>query len=349
MPKPNDELLERVLEGQPPSLTPEQQFRKATARWFEGRKNLYTVCSTLVALVGIALLFRGGTVLHAGLLANRSEMIANGSLMAMLGLGALFFDKLWSRIASNNAATLQQLLLLRSAISRLRDEQSGDAPAAGESVDLAPLLPEEFCGRLNSLWGGVSNRTVQWVSVIVVITGAGVAGLTLTGNLLDDPHITQVDQWRFVAEDRVVARSRIRFERPPAGGHFVTVALPYPTGEITSVTAEDRSLEFAKLDWRRYEVEMPIGSYPWRPPEIIVTWEFPADSLAPVDGGYRTSLSALLPVGSYRLELVLDEESGYRVVGDPERQRLAPFSSETRFERTFFGSCHLLVQKKVES
>ena len=93
---------------------------------------------------------------------------------------------------------------------------------------------------------------------------------------------------------------------------------------------------------------MPIGSDSWRTPEVLITWEFPVDSLAPVDGGYRTTLSALLPVIFYRLELVVDEESGYEAVGQPENQPLRPFFSDTWSEMTYFGSCSLAVQKKVE-
>ncbi|MFC1597258.1 hypothetical protein ACFL5Q_04885 [Planctomycetota bacterium] len=347
MPKPNDELLERVLEGKPPSLSPEQQFRKATARWFEGRKNLYTVGSTLVVLVGLALLVYGGRNLRVGLLADRGGLITSSFLTVMLGIGTLLFNKLWFRVAGNNAATLRQLLLLRSAISQLRSEQSGESPKAGESVELVPLLPEEFRGRLNSLWGGVSNRTVEWVSVIVVVACTLVAGLKLMV-LFDGSGITQVDQWRFAPGDRVVARSRISFERPPTSGHFITVTLPYPGAEITSVTADDRPLRSVKLDWRRYEVEMPIEPAPARTIEILVTWEFPVDRLASVGGGYRTTLSALLPVSFYRLELVVDEESGYEAVGQLENQPLGRFFSNRWSEETHFGACSLGVRKKVE-
>ncbi len=93
---------------------------------------------------------------------------------------------------------------------------------------------------------------------------------------------------------------------------------------------------------------MPIGSYPPRTPEILVTWEFPVDRLAPVEDGCRTTLSSLLPVSYYRLELVVDAESGYEAVDQTENQPLVPFYGEMWSEETFFGSCKLSVEKKVQ-
>ena len=63
---------------------------------------------------------------------------------------------------------------------------------------------------------------------------------------------------------------------------------------------------------------------------------------------YRTALSTLLPVSYYRLEVVVDEQSGYEAVDQPENQPLVPFYGEMWSEETFFGSCKRSVQKKVE-
>jgi hypothetical protein len=300
-------------------------------------------------VIGIALLIRGGTVLASGLLVERTEWIANGSLMTMLGAAILLFDKLWSQMSNNNVQTQQQLLLLRSELLRLRNAQSSSPESGDAPVELAGPLPESFGGRFTAFWGGVSSRTVQWVSTVVVLTGAVVAGVTLTESPWAQPRIKQVDEWRFTSSGTVSARSQIRFERSPAEGHFVTVALPYPTAELRSVTSDGRPLQFAKLDWRRYEIEMPIGSFPWRPPEVVATWEFPVDSLARVGRGFRTTLCSLLPVNSYRLELVADEGSGYELRGQPAGQPFVPFNSGTRYDKTFFGSCLLIVHKTAPS
>jgi hypothetical protein len=346
--EPNDELLQRVLNDQGPTFSPEQRFRHAVSRWIEGRKNLHTVSSTLLALVGLALLFRGGAILQTGLLMQRTELIANGSLMSMLGLGALFFDKLWFRIASNHAFTQQQLLLLRSDLSHLCSERRADEPKVGSDTNIDPMLSEGLHDRLTSFWSAVSNRTIQRISVAVVLVGAVVAGLTLTRPPRDPSRITQVDEWQIVAGDVVSARSTIEFQQPPERGHFVTLALPYSTGNITSIEANGQHLPFEKLDWRRIEVELPIGSYPWRPFEILVSWEFSVGCLAPVEDGYRTTLSPLLPVSSYRLEVVADDESGYEILGQPAVRRLVPFNSGTQLEEeAFFGSCHIGVRKTV--
>jgi hypothetical protein len=346
MSKPIDERLQRVVDDQSPEVTPERDFRNTVARWIEGRKNLYTFTSTLLALVGLAMVFRGGTVLRFGLSMQRPELTTNGSLMLMLGFAALFFDKLWFRIASNHAHTQQQLLLLRSEISQMRSGQETDEAKDNVKESLDPMVLEGLHGRLRSVWGSVSNRTVQRISVVMVLAGAVVAGLTLTGAPGDSSRITQIDQWRIVSSDGISARSTIRFEQIPKSGRFVTLTLPYSTAEITSMVTNDQALPFSRQDWRTFEVELPIGSYPSKPFEISVNWDLPIDSLAIQDGGYRTTLCSLLPVSSYRLEVSVDDESGYEVAGPTEHRNLVPFNSGTQLEeRAFFGSCHIGVRK----
>jgi hypothetical protein len=349
MPKPNDELLERVLEDQSPTLTPQQRFREETARWFKDRKNVYAGFGIMIGLMSLAMLYRGGMYLYVGLQANRTDLVANGSLMLMVGLAVPIFCILWSRIDRANDITLEQLLLLRSELSRLQSGESGDTPKADARMELGALLPDSLREQLTSRWH--SRIVVQVTGIAALITSVAVV-LTLTLSPFPPnrpPVITQADQWRIAPGDRVVVRSRIRFERSPADSHFVTLAMPYSAAEITSITADDRPLQFSKLDWRRYEVERPIGSFAAGPPEILVVWEFPIERLAPVDDGYWTSVAALLSVTSYRLELVVDEGSGYEIVGHPKNEPFVPFLVERRRpEKTFFGWCRLPVRKKIE-
>jgi len=348
MPKPNDELLERVLEDRPPTLTPQQRFREETARWFKDRRNVYAGFGIMVGLMSLATLYRGGMCLCVGLQTGRVDMIAIGSLMLTVGVAFPIFCMLWSRIDRANDITLEQLLLLRSELPRLQSGPSDDSPKADTRVELGTLLPDSLRVQLTSRWH--SRIVVRIAGIVALAVGVAVVlMLVFYPPNLHAPVITQVDQWQIAPGDRVVVGSRIRFERVPADSHFVELALPYSVAEITSITANDQSLQFSKLDWRRYEVERPIGSFAARPPEILVVWEFPLDRLEPVEGGYRTLLAALLPVTSYRLELVVDEDSGYDIVGQPEDQPFVPFFTEKRpTEGTFFGSCNLPVKKKVD-
>jgi hypothetical protein len=93
---------------------------------------------------------------------------------------------------------------------------------------------------------------------------------------------------------------------------------------------------------------MPIESVATHPPEILVEWEFPIDRLAPVDSRYRTRLAALPPVSSHRLELVVDKDSGYEMVGQPEKEPFVPFFTGEQWpETTFFGSRNISLKEKV--
>ena len=346
MPKPNDELLERVLEGKSPAITPRQRFREESARWFKERKNVYAGFSIMVGLMSLAMLYRGGMYLFVGLQVNRTDMLASGSLILMVGLALPIFCILWSRIERANDVTLEQLLLLRSELSRLQSEEADVSPKADARLELGALLPDSLRGQLTSRW---HTRIVVRISGIVFLA-VGVAAiliLTLFPAYHYAPVITQVDQWRIASGNRVVVRSQVRFEHAPADNHFVTLAPPYSVAEIKSITANDQALPFSKLDWRRYEVEMPIESFRARPPELLVVWEVPIERLTPVDGGYRTTLAALLPVNSYRLELVADEDSGFEIVGQPKGEPFVPFyTGKQSPERTYFGSCNLPVQKE---
>ena len=79
-----------------------------------------------------------------------------------------------------------------------------------------------------------------------------------------------------------------------------------------------------------------------------MVWEFPIERLEPVEDGYRTRLAALLPVSSYRLELVVDEDSEYETIGESKNGPFVPFFTGKQCpERTLFGSCNIPVRKKV--
>ena len=56
-----------------------------------------------------------------------------------------------------------------------------------------------------------------------------------------------------------------------------------------------------------------------------------------------------MPVDAYRLEVVVDDQSGYEVVGQPEKRRVVPFYAKDQIDTTYFGSCQISVQKKAEA
>jgi hypothetical protein len=305
---------------------------------FQARRNLYVAVSTITASVGIVLLLSGLYRIQVGTV----EHLIRGGILIAFGLAILLLDKLWLSNAHLGLAVLQELKQLRLE-SREQKVNTPESPRALQT-DTESTFPRFTPKKSWSLWARLNPRLIRGLSILMVVLAAGSVGIyhqTKPVQRSVASGITQVDEWSFVSDETVSARSRILLEHAPATGHFLTIALPYPSARMTAVTSAGNSMAFTQQDWRRYELELPIFPYPSRPQEIIIEWTFKVSSLKRVADGYRTTLSSLVAVDSYRLDVRVPAGSPYGPSGRTGEIRLTPFSSGYQPARGFFGSCKI--------
>jgi hypothetical protein len=133
----------------------------------------------------------------------------------------------------------------------------------------------------------------------------------------------------------------------------MTVTLPYSDASIISAKLGDSSLLFNKAKAvRGYDVTVPMekmGKMDAGQREIDLVWTMPLDKLEKAPYGYRAELAGLIPVGMYKLTIVLDEGCGYVFSKDPSRSEFMAFYQdgvgETSQEpKSYFGSCGIPVK-----
>jgi len=340
----NHEMLKRVLEDRPPAAGRNQELRERLARWFEGRRNVVLAWATLYMLASAGLIVAGLRLLTT---AWDTRIMLAGVVLLAAGFSLNVVIKLWYWIVDSKLALARDLKELRLALHR------SEVPAAAPGVqeELASLLPDEFAHQLRtrrlSLWERLHHRTAQRLARCVVIVGGVAAGIAIglsLGNRPETPRVEQTDEWRFEKEGMVRVRSELSLARSPEEGRYVTICLPLSAGDVMAVSHAGRSLPFTRVDWRRFEIELPVllpdpGAGP-----LVVEWRFPLARLDQTPEGYRTPLAGLVAVHRYRLSVAVDPAEGYEAIGQPDAQQIAPFSGTAGRATWQFGSCIVPVR-----
>jgi len=343
----NDELLDRIIKDEPPASSRNEQLGKALARWFEGRRNFALLYMAVLVLASAVPIMLGFYVVFGPAKDLRLLLVAIAAMG--LGLSINVLVKLWYAIVDTKISVAKELKLMQ--LSLLGDRASDDADmAVPDGEQLERLLPDDFFKKQGSLLARIRPKTACWIVKIVLVMG--VIGLVFVAQavvprFLPKAGVAQTDEWHVTSTGEVLADSQISFERYPDDGAFMTIALPYADARVTSVTAAGAPLPYHKLDWRRYEVQLPIYPFGWEGQRTVdVGWTFPMDALLRMDRGFRTTLTSLLPVDSYSLDVVLDPDSGFEVIDEPGAHEIHPFSGSGRPPRQLFGSCGIWIREK---
>lgn len=152
------------------------------------------------------------------------------------------------------------------------------------------------------------------------------------------------DQWHITAEGDIVAYSFVTLTKVPQDISVMPVTLPYGDAILESATLADTSLMFSQTASGRYDVNLPLDKMQAGQTEIKFVWTIPLSTLQKTQEMFRTELASLIPVGSYKLTILLDEGCGFVSMEDPNQSQLVPFSWGSDEPKSYFGSCGIAVR-----
>jgi hypothetical protein len=157
---------------------------------------------------------------------------------------------------------------------------------------------------------------------------------------------TEQDQWHITADGNIVAHSYVTVTKGPQGVSVMPVKLPYGDAALESATLADVPLTFAQTAPGRYDVNLPLEKMQAGTTEIEFVWTLLLSTLPKTQEMFRTELASLIPVGSFKLTVVLDEGCGFVSVKDPNQQQVVPFSWGVDEPKSYFGSCCIPIRSE---
>jgi hypothetical protein len=161
---------------------------------------------------------------------------------------------------------------------------------------------------------------------------------------------TEKDLWHVTAAGEIVAHSYITLTKVPQATDSMYIKLPYSGAVLESVTLDDEEIPFTQLIRDQYEVNLPLGKLSQSEMNLKCSWIVNMEALKKVDSGYRINLQSLIPVTSFKLTAVLEEDCGLefptKYVNDPSIRSLDLFIADGMDSAKMeMGSCGLPVNK----
>jgi hypothetical protein len=181
----------------------------------------------------------------------------------------------------------------------------------------------------------------------------------------------ELAEWHIVSPEEVEVSSHITLIRWVSGADHMTVTLPYREATLVSasysaashaggegITATARTnvpLRFKKSGASSYKLDLP-AIFPPRKSEftkMLFKWHLPIDVLdrTPPEkvkewGPYRVRLNGLIPVRGYAVKVILEPESGFKMLNGNTNTVNYPF---TRYRgnglyKMAAGSCALCIE-----
>jgi membrane protease YdiL (CAAX protease family) len=185
-----------------------------------------------------------------------------------------------------------------------------------------------------------------WVLAISMLLANGYSVSLLRQGFQDADYVgKERDEWHLTAMTEVVAESRIQVTKSPREPGLMVISLPYTEAEIRSVTLDGATAPFECVEDGRYEIEFP-GNEAVEDGMLEVVWGCPFEVLDRGDQGYRATLQGLIPVTSFSLTVVLDEDCGFEATEDPSLRQVCPFRANYVRPELNLGSCGIWVRRK---
>jgi hypothetical protein len=155
----------------------------------------------------------------------------------------------------------------------------------------------------------------------------------------------QADEWHINNPNKITINSNITLIRWPEETSTMEITLPYLSGVIESVTFGETELQYSGITQGRYNLELPQINISLSEKKIEIVWTLPLEKLEKDDWGYQTVLRSLIPVHSYSLTTILEEDCGFEYTKEPSKRRFVPFTWTSFKAKRDFGSSGFTIQK----
>jgi len=130
----------------------------------------------------------------------------------------------------------------------------------------------------------------------------------------------------------------------------IYISLPYANGILQKVLLEGEEIESDALGVGEFFIFLPDSMNPNAGNKLEVIWQFPIQNMVvEKENGtcaYRTRARSLIPVDQFNLTAILDDNSGFEVIGKPNQKRWpAIWNMVPRYLTGNFGSCGFHIRK----
>lgn len=172
--------------------------------------------------------------------------------------------------------------------------------------------------------------------------------ILLGGHNLNDPRFigNESDQWHITDSGNIVAHSQVVLTAWPQDASTINVTLPYATGELQTVQANQQDVSFAETRNGQYQLDLPQDLFTSDRPTLELTWTFPFSSLEHSADGYRAKLQTVIPATSFKMEFVLDPGCGFVRTDDPSLTRMRHFNWTNETPKMQMGSVGMMIRKE---
>lgn len=160
----------------------------------------------------------------------------------------------------------------------------------------------------------------------------------------DDFAGVQEDNWHITPAGQIEAYCTVELRKLPEGVSVMPVKLPYGAAQLQSVTLAGELLDTEQTGPGRYDVTLDMDKLQAGETKIEFVWTMPLDSLQKTQEMFRTELAAMIPVVSFKLTIVLDDNCGYVFSEDPSQWKFVPFSWNSDAPKSYFGSCGVPIE-----
>lgn len=358
----NDDVLNRIVNDKPPLESDNEQLRSSVSRWFDGRRNLWLVYSSIHFFISIVLFWCGFNFMF---FAEETLLKMVGMILIGASLSIQIVVRLGYWIMDAKIAAVKELKKIQLQSLDTLNESEETTEALRESI-----LPEKFKKGKGTFWASINRKTIEWTAFIVFVVFGGAAGFVWAH--YDVPYrwfvekqirVEQTDEWRISSTDWVEARSIIAYERWLYDEPIITIDLPVLNAEVQTVTHKGTPLLFKRIDERRCDVQLPVATCGEEGRLLIeVKWRFPFQALGRDGDNYRARLISLIPTNQYALYIRSEGEFAGRGFGssntnvafgdavedypslrdfDLNSGRVF-FTNSKKTQRQYFGSCGVI-------
>jgi hypothetical protein len=315
-----------------------KKARRECSKEFD-RKLLWTEIGTMLLI--LVLLFIAALEFHLLLGAHDIKSVILFALALVVVIETIPVAKLCYWVINTKLNIMREIKQLRIEIRDLSIAVRGPSENWDERIEDS----DGWVGVGVPIWGRwiySLGFTALAVFLFILAANGGYENALIT--LTSSPYVgKQTDEWTPFLEDRVEVVSTLELVKWPTPTLPMNIRFPYSRGRLSSALQDGKPLEFEETGQGEYRLRLaePLA----KDTRLMFQWSFPFKDLEERREGWRAELKTLIPTTSYKLFVLVDEESGLVSREDMEGSRLAPFSAQSS-PQVIYGTCGLLVKKK---